>query len=102
MNLDRLLRPGRVAVIGVSTTNDNHPANVIFRKLQLRYPVDVFAVNNRGGELHGVPVYPGIAAIPATDPAGEPYIRLSFHAYNTVVEIARFGQLSYIFPTATE
>jgi acyl-CoA synthetase (NDP forming) len=27
--------------------------------------VDVFAVNNRGGELHGVPVYPGIADVPA-------------------------------------
>jgi acetate---CoA ligase (ADP-forming) len=64
MNLDRLLKPQRVAVVGVSTTNDNHPANVIFRKLQLRYPVEVFAVNNRGGELHGVPVYPGINAVP--------------------------------------
>ena len=66
MNLDRLLKPERVAVIGVSTSNDNHPANVIFKKLQFRYPVDVYAVNNRGGELHGVPVYPGIAAIPGT------------------------------------
>jgi acetyltransferase len=64
MNLDRLLKPQRVAVIGVSTTNDNHPANVIFKKLQFRYPVDVYAVNNRGGELHGVPVYAGIRAIP--------------------------------------
>jgi acyl-CoA synthetase (NDP forming) len=66
MNLDRLLKPKRVAVIGVSTSNDNHPANVIFKKLHFRYPVDVYAVNNRGGELHGIPVYPGIAAIPGT------------------------------------
>jgi acetate---CoA ligase (ADP-forming) len=64
MNLDRLLRPKRIAVIGVSTTNDNHPANVIYKKLQLRYPVDVFAVNNRGGEIHGAPVYNGIAEAP--------------------------------------
>ena len=64
MDLDRLLKPERVAVIGVSTSNDNHPANVIFKKLQFRYPVDVYAVNNRGGELHGVPVYSGIQAIP--------------------------------------
>jgi acyl-CoA synthetase (NDP forming) len=66
MKLDRLLKPERVAVIGVSISNDNHPANVIFKKLQFRYPVDVYAVNNRGGELHGVPVYPGINAIPGT------------------------------------
>ena len=65
MNLDRLLKPRSVAVIGVSTSNDNHPANVIFKKLHFRFPVEVYAVNNRGGELHGVPVYPSIAALPA-------------------------------------
>ncbi|MGA6924958.1 MAG: CoA-binding protein [Desulfosarcina sp.] len=64
MNLDRLLKPKRVAIIGVSLSNDNHPANVIFKKLQFRYPVKVYAVNNRGGEIHGVAVYDGIAAIP--------------------------------------
>ena len=66
MDLKRLLRPERVAVIGVSTSNDNHPANVIFKKLQFRYPVDVVAVNNRGGELHGAPVYASIDAVPET------------------------------------
>lgn len=64
MNLDRLLKPRRVAIIGVSLSNDNHPANVIFKKLQFRYPVDVYAVNNRGGDIHGVAVYDSIAAIP--------------------------------------
>lgn len=64
MNLDRLLNPQRVAIIGVSTSNDNHPANVIFKKLQFRYPVTAYAVNNRGGDIHGVPVYDGIPAVP--------------------------------------
>ena len=64
MDLDRLLKPKRVAVVGVSLSNDNHPANVIFKKLQFRYPVDVYAVNNRGGEIHGVRVYDSIAAVP--------------------------------------
>ncbi|MEJ2039006.1 MAG: CoA-binding protein [Desulfosarcinaceae bacterium] len=64
MNLDRLLKPKTIAVIGVSISNDNHPANVIFKKLRFRYPLNVFAVNNRGGELHGVQVYPSIDAIP--------------------------------------
>ena len=56
MDLDRLLKPKRIAVIGVSASKDNHPANVIFKKLQLRYPVEVFAINPRGGELQGWPV----------------------------------------------
>ncbi|WP_157067271.1 CoA-binding protein [Desulfosarcina cetonica] len=64
MDLDRLMKPRHVAVIGVSIHNDNHPANVIFKKLQLRYPVEVYAVNNRGGEIHGFPVYAGLAAVP--------------------------------------
>lgn len=66
MNLDRLLKPKSIAVIGVSTSHDNHPANVIFKKLQFRYPVEVYAVNNRGGELYGVPVYSSIDAVPVT------------------------------------
>lgn len=56
MDLDRLLKPKRIAVIGVSASKDNHPANVIFKKLQLRYPVEVFAISPRGGELQGWPV----------------------------------------------
>lgn len=64
MDLNRLLRPKRVAIVGVSLSNDNHPANVIFKKLQFRYPVEVYAVNNRGGKIHGVTVYNGLAAVP--------------------------------------
>jgi len=64
MDLDRLLKPKRVAIIGVSISNDNHPANVIFKKLQFRYPVEAYAVNNRGGEIHGVKVFDDLAAIP--------------------------------------
>jgi acyl-CoA synthetase (NDP forming) len=60
----RLFQPKTVAVIGVSLERDRHPANVIFNKIQLRYPVDVFAVNPRGGELFGQKVYTGIQDLP--------------------------------------
>jgi predicted CoA-binding protein len=43
---------------------DRHPANVIFNKINLRYPVDVFPMNPRGGDLFGQKVYTGIQAIP--------------------------------------
>lgn len=64
MDLSRLLEPERVVVIGVSTRKDNHPANVIFRKLHLRYPVEVFAVNPNGGAIHGTPIYTSLDAVP--------------------------------------
>lgn len=64
MNLDRLLKPKRVAVIGISTSKDNHPANVIFKKLQLRYPVEVYGINPRGGELQGWPIYERLSDLP--------------------------------------
>jgi len=49
MNLKPLLEPKTMAVIGVSATNERHPANVIYDKNNHRYPVEVFAVNPKGG-----------------------------------------------------
>ena len=63
-DFQRLFQPRTVAVIGVSLERDRHPANVIFNKINLRYPVDVFPVNPRGGDLFGQKVYSGIEAIP--------------------------------------
>ncbi|MDD3643857.1 MAG: CoA-binding protein [Candidatus Krumholzibacteria bacterium] len=53
-----------MAVVGVSQSNERHPANVIFNKNYFRYPVRVFAVNPKGGEYHKEPVYRSIAEIP--------------------------------------
>ncbi len=66
MNLDPLFNPSTVAVIGVSTSNDRHPANVIFSKNLHRYPVKVFAVNPKGGVLAGEKVYRSISEIEDT------------------------------------
>ena len=63
-DFQRMFHPKSVAVIGVSLERDRHPANVIFNKINLRYPVDVFPVNPRGGELFGQKVYTGIQEIP--------------------------------------
>ncbi|MDY6972735.1 MAG: CoA-binding protein [Thermodesulfobacteriota bacterium] len=64
MNLQKLFEPESMAVIGVSLTNNRHPANVIYNKNLLRYPVKVFPVNPRGGILHGEKVYSHIAELP--------------------------------------
>lgn len=60
----RLFQPKTVAVIGVSLKRERHPANVIFNKIHLRYPVDVFAVNPGGGDLFGRKVYTSIRNLP--------------------------------------
>ncbi len=64
MNLNPLLEPKTMAVIGVSATNERHPANVIFDKNNHRYPVEVFAVNPKGGQLHEETLYARIGDLP--------------------------------------
>jgi acetyltransferase len=53
-----------MAVIGVSLTNDRHPANVIYNKNNLRYQAEVFPVNPKGGVIQGKPAYRHISEIP--------------------------------------
>ena len=88
MDLHRLLKPRRVVVIGVSLSRENHPANVIFRKLQLRYPVEVFAVNPRGGHLHGTPVYAFLASIPGPADLAVIAVR-SEHVHGVMIRMHR-------------
>jgi acyl-CoA synthetase (NDP forming) len=64
MNLSSLFAPESLAVIGVSASNDRHPANVIFSKNLLRYPVKTYAVNVKGGAIDGEEVFPSVSAIP--------------------------------------
>ncbi|MFZ7112705.1 MAG: CoA-binding protein [Desulfatiglandales bacterium] len=64
MRLDTLFKPKTMAIIGVSLTNDRHPANVVFNKNHLRHPVQVYPVNPRGGVLQGCKVYPKVSDIP--------------------------------------
>jgi acetyltransferase len=64
MNLKPMFEPKTMAVIGISANNDRHPANVVFTKNSARYPVEVYAVNPKGGHLHGHTIYPRVADIP--------------------------------------
>lgn len=64
MDLAPLFLPKSIAVIGLSTSNDNHPANVIFNKNLLRYPIKSFAVNPKGGSLNGEEIFFSVSALP--------------------------------------
>jgi acyl-CoA synthetase (NDP forming) len=63
MNLEPFFKAESMAVIGVSRSNDRHPANVIFNKNLLRYPVRIFPVNPKGGELQGERIHPALDGI---------------------------------------
>ncbi|MFH1156170.1 MAG: CoA-binding protein [Pseudomonadota bacterium] len=64
MNFKKMFKPSTMAVVGVSTSVDNHPANVIFNKNNLRYPVKVFPVNPRGGMFQRERLFESIEVIP--------------------------------------
>ena len=64
MDLGPLFRPKTLAVIGISLTNEKHPANVVYNKNHLRLKAKVFPVNDRGGVLFGEKVYPTVLAVP--------------------------------------
>jgi hypothetical protein len=52
-----------MAVAGVSLSNERHPANVIYNKIHLRYPVKVYPVNPRGGAFKRDRVYRGMESL---------------------------------------
>lgn len=57
MNFKALFKPKTVAVVGLSLTNEKHPANVIYNKNNLRLQAKVFPVNERGGIYQAEKVY---------------------------------------------
>jgi len=64
VNLRNLFKPKTMAVIGISLTNEKHPANVVYNKNNLRLEAKVFPVNDRGGIYQGEKVYSSILDIP--------------------------------------
>ncbi len=64
MNFTPLFKPDSMAVAGVSLSNDRHPANVIYNKIHLRYPVKVYPVNPKGGVFKRDRVYRTMEEIP--------------------------------------
>jgi acyl-CoA synthetase (NDP forming) len=64
MNLDPIFKAKTMAVIGVSSQNDSHPANVIYNKNRFRYPLTVYPVNPKGGTIKRETLYRDISEIP--------------------------------------
>ena len=65
MNLTPLFKPRTMAVCGVSLSNEAHPANVIYNKNNLRYPIATYALNPKGGTFQREPLYPNFSELPS-------------------------------------
>ena len=90
MNFKPLFKPKTMAVVGVSLTNERHPANVIFNKIFLRYPVEVFPVNPRGGSLQGEKVFKRISEIPCGIDLAVIAVRAD-HVADTLIDCIQSG-----------
>jgi acyl-CoA synthetase (NDP forming) len=64
VNFTPLFKPKTIAVAGVSLSNERHPANVIYNKIHLRYPVKVYPVNPKGGAFKRDRIYRSMDEIP--------------------------------------
>lgn len=64
MDLNPLFKPKTLAVVGLSLTNEKHPANVIYNKNYFHLRTKVFPVNERGGIYQGEAVYSNIQEVP--------------------------------------
>jgi predicted CoA-binding protein len=66
MNLEPIFKAKTMAVIGVSSHNDSHPANVIYNKNRFRYPITVYPVNPKGGTIKREKLYRDIIVLEST------------------------------------
>ena len=64
LDLSKIFNPERIAVIGVSMTNQFHPANIIYNKNYYGYECETYGVNPKGGELEHRRIYRSVREIP--------------------------------------
>jgi acetyltransferase len=64
VDFSKMFEPETLVVIGLSMSNERHPANVIFNKNLFRYPVKTYAVNPIGAAYHRERVYSQVSDIP--------------------------------------
>ncbi len=64
-NLEFLFHPRSIALAGISTANPDHwTQSLLDGLLEMEYPGPVYPVNLKGGEMHGLKVYPSLSEVP--------------------------------------
>ena len=62
--LNSIFRPKNMAIVGVSLKTPLFPGNIVYNKNLFEYPVNVYAINPKGGTLEGNKIYKSIEEIP--------------------------------------
>ncbi|MHA1143874.1 MAG: CoA-binding protein [Candidatus Helarchaeota archaeon] len=62
--LDYIFKPKTMAIVGVSLKNPLFAGNIIYNKNLFEYPVEIHAVNQKGGYLEGHQVYTKLNDVP--------------------------------------
>jgi len=63
-NLDRMFMPESVAIVGVSAEGFGCGRGILLSLLEIGYDGILYPVNNRGGSIDGMTIYPSVEAIP--------------------------------------
>ena len=90
LNLDRLLKPRSVAVVGASTRPDSYGCMVMDMLLEHRFPGPIYPINPKRDEIRGLTCYPNLASVP--DPIDLIYVALPASAGPEIIaEAGRLG-----------
>jgi acyl-CoA synthetase (NDP forming) len=65
MDLRRLLHPRTIAVVGATDRHGSYAAQTLLNLNALGYPGEVWGVNPRRSEAHGVPCFPSLSDLPS-------------------------------------
>ncbi|HOW81044.1 MAG TPA: CoA-binding protein [Spirochaetota bacterium] len=63
MNLKKLIEPKSMAIYGISKSNPEHPANIIFNKNRNHTTARIYCINPAGGEFRGEKLYRNLKEI---------------------------------------
>jgi len=63
-DLDRMFAPRSVAIVGVSAEGFGFGRGILLSLLTIGFAGKIYPVNNRGGSIEGMTIYPSVDAIP--------------------------------------
>ena len=86
LNLDRLLKPRSIAVVGASTRENSYGCMVLDMLLRHTFPGPIYPINPKRKEIRNLTCYPNLASVP--EPIDLIYVALPSSAGPDIVEEA--------------
>ena len=86
LNLDRLLKPRSIAVVGASTREDSYGCMVLDMLLKHAFPGPIYPINPKRKEIRNLTCYPDLSSVP--EPIDLIYVALPSKAGPDILEQA--------------